>query len=191
MLNDETQVYNINKDYRVVRIKGKKCSLFFKNRQNQLIATLEGCQNEFTEISTPADKNLTSLEKGYLLSFIRAKKHSISKDVASKLDVSIVNYLDGREEYLSERQLKRRIAKGIDFAKVYVGKLVAYSIKIPADSKDCSYNFSNAEVVKIVVEEDCNINIDLRDNIYVESLIVGERFSGNINLSRSVIESIF
>ena len=51
MLDEETQVYNINKDYRMVRIKGKKCSLFFKNRQNQLIATLEGCQNEFTEIS--------------------------------------------------------------------------------------------------------------------------------------------
>jgi hypothetical protein len=191
MLNDETQVYNINKEYRIVRVKGKKCSLFFKNRQNQLLATLEGCQNEFTEIQIPAERNLTSLEKGYLLSFIRAKKHSISKDVASKLDVSIVNYLDGREEYLSERQLKRRISKGIDFAKVYVGKLIAYSVKIPADSKDCSYNFSKAEVVKIMVDENCNINIDLRDNLYVESLVVGERFTGNINLSRSSIESAF
>lgn len=191
MIDEETQVYNINKEYRIVRVKGKKCSLFFKNKQNQLIASLEGCQNEFVEMSIADDRNLTAVEKGYLLSFIRAKKYSISKEVAAKLDVSIINYLDGREEYLSERQLKRRIGKGIDFAKVYIGKLTAYSIKIPADSKDCSYNFSEAEVTKIIVEENCNINIDLRDNNFIESLIIEEKFAGNVNLSRSSIESVF
>jgi len=187
----EAIVYNINKDYRIVKLKGNKCSLFFKNKQNQLLASLEGCQDIFSNILVANDIELTSLEKGYLLSFIRAKKYSISKEVAEVLEVSIIRYMDGREEYLSEKQLKRRIANGIDFASVYVGKLNSYSISIPRDGKDCSYNLSNAGVAKVVVEENCNINIDLRDNKSIESLVVGERFSGTINLSRSTIESIF
>lgn len=189
--DDDAQVYNINKDYRVVRIRGNKCSLFFKNKQNQLLASLEGCQDVFTQLIVAGNQKLSELEKGYLLSFIRAKKYSISKEVAAILGVSIVRYLDGREEYLSEKQLKKRLAKGIDFAKVYIGKLAAHSIRIPADSKDCSYNFSNAEITKLTVEENCSISIDMRDNTFIESLVIGEKFSGSVNLSRTSIESIF
>ena len=189
--DEDALVYNINKDYRVVRIRGNKCSLFFKNKQNQLLASLEGCQDVFTQLAISNGQKLTEIEKGYLLSFIRAKKYSISKEVAEVLGVSIIRYLDGREEYLSEKLLKRRLSKGIDFAKVYIGKLSAYSVKIPADSKDCSYNFGNAEITKLIVDENCSINIDLRDNAFIESLVIGEKFSGSVNLSRTSVESIF
>lgn len=189
--NNEAVVYNINKDYRIVRIKGNKCSLFFKNRQNQLLATLEGCREVFSQVLIPENGVLSDLEKGYLVSFIRAKKCSISKDVANVLGVSTIKYLDGREEYLSEKQLKRKIALGIDFAKVYVVKLSARSIRIPAGTRDCSYVLSNAKVSRIIIDEDCSINLDLRDNQNIDSLIIGERFSGTVNLSRTTVASIF
>ena len=116
---DAAQVYNISKDYRIVAVKGNKCSLFFKNKQNQLIASLEGCQNIFTDIVVADNiRGLTDIEKKYLLSFIRVKKYSISKEVAAALDVSVIKYTDGREDYLSEKQIKRRIASGIDFARI-------------------------------------------------------------------------
>lgn len=189
---EDAFVYNINKDYRVVGVRGSKCSLFFKNSQNQLIASLNGCQNIFTEIAIAGGRQaLTDIEKKYLLSFIRAKKYLISKEAAEMLDVSIIRYQDGREEYLSERQLKRRIAYGIDFAKVYIGKLSASVVKIPADSRETSYHFGSADIKKLFIGENCSINIDLRDNASIENIIVSEKFSGAMNLSRTTIESVF
>ena len=189
--DNDASVFNINKEYRIVKLKGNKCSLFFKNKQNQLLASLEGCQDIFTNILLPEGVELNKLEKGYLLSFIRAKKYAISKEVADILEVSIIKYLDGREEYLSEKQLLKRIERGIDFANVYVSKLVAFGLKIPADSKDCSYNLSNAYISRLTVEENCSINIDLRDNKSIESIVIGKYFTGTVNLSRSSIESVF
>lgn len=190
MLENNADVYNINKDYRMVRLKGNKCTLFFKNHQNKLLATLDGCNYIFTQIST-AEDNLSKIEKGYILSFIRAKKYSISKEVADFLQVSIIKYMDGREEYLSEKMLKKRINNGIDFAKIYVGKMVANILNIKDDSTNCSYDLSNAEITKLVVGNNCSVNIDLRDNTYIETLQIKEQFSGSVNLSRSNIESIF
>jgi len=189
--DDMTAVYDINKDYRIVKFKGSKCSLFFKNRYNQLLASLEGCQDVFANIVIAEGQKLTDMEKGYLLSFIRGRKYSISKEVADVLGVSIVRYGDGREEYLSEKQLKRRIEKGIDFAKIYIGKLGASVIKIADDSKDCSYIFGRASVGKIVVGKNCSVNIDLRDNLFIQTVSIDEQFSGTVNLSRSTIESLF
>ncbi len=188
---DSAVVYNINKDYRIVRIKGNKCSLFFKNRQNQLLASLEGCQDVFSNLIVTDGRRLNEVEKGYLISFIRTKKYAVSKEVAAILGISIIRYTDGREEYLSEKQLKRRLATGIDFAKVYVGKLSIGSLRIPEDSKECSYVFGDAKISRIVVEKNCNVNLDLRDNQAIESVVIGERFSGSINLSRSTVESVF
>lgn len=189
---EDAFVYNINKDYRVVGIRGNKCSLFFKNNQNQLIASLNGCQNIFTEIALAGGRtSLSNIEKKYLLSFIRAKKYLISKEAAETLDVSIIRYQNGREEYLSERQFKRKMAYGIDFANVYIGKLSASVIKIPEDSRETTYHFGSSDIKKLLIGENCSINIDLRDNTSIENIIINEKFSGSVNLSRTTIESVF
>ena len=190
MSETEATVYNINKDYRIVRLKGNKCTLFFKNYKNKLLATLDGCNDVFTNISV-SDEELSVLEKRYLLSFIKTKRYSITKDVADYLEVSIIKYSDGREEYLSEKMLKKKMAEGIDFAKVYVGKLVSNTLVIRDDSSNCSYDLTKSEISKVIVGSNCSVNIDLRDNLYIETLQIKEQFSGSVNLSRSNIESVF
>ena len=191
MDNKDATVYNINKEYRIVSLKGNKCSLFFKNKQNNLRATLEGCGNILTNILINSENELNVVEKGYLVSFIRAKKYTIAKEVADILEVSILQHEDGREEYLSERLLKKRIASGINFAKVYVSRLREGSLQIPSETRNCSYNFAKAEIGKIIVGEGCNVNIDLRDNDYTTSLVIKDKFSGTLNLSRTALESLF
>ncbi|MBQ9235459.1 MAG: hypothetical protein IJ184_03235 [Alphaproteobacteria bacterium] len=191
MNNDKNaSVYNINKEYRIVNLKGNKCSLFFKNKQNMLLATLEGCGQVLTNILTSSERDLSEIEKGYLLSFIRAKKYSIAKEVAEFLSVSIIQYEDGREEYLSEKMLKKRIASGINFAKVFVGKLKSAHLIIPAETRNCSYNLSKAEVGVLTLEEGNSINIDLRDNEFVERLVIKDKFSGTLSLARTNLESV-
>lgn len=189
--NNNAKVHNLNKEYRIVTLKGNKCSLFFKNKQNVLRATLEGCGQILTNVMMNDENELTLREKAYLLSFIRAKKYAISKEVAEVLEVSILQYEDGREEYLSERLLKKRIVAGLNFAKVYVSRLKDNSLFIPAETRNCSYNLSHAEVNKITIGEGCSINIDLRDNNQVASLVIKDKFTGTLNLSRTALESLF
>jgi hypothetical protein len=189
--DETTSVYTINKDYRIVRLSGNKCSLFFKNKQNKLLAVLEGCQNVFARLNIPAGQQLSTIEKSYLVSFVRAKKYKISADVAADLDVSVVQHSDGREEYLSARQMKRRFAQGLDFVKVSVNKLKAYSLSIKQDSKEASFDLTRAFIRKLNIGENCHINLDIRDNPHIENITVADGFSGNINLSRSGIESVF
>lgn len=189
---EDSFVYNINKDYRIVGIKGNTCTLLFKNSKNQLIASLEGCQNIFTGlVLSDGRQALNDIEKKYLLSFIKTKRHKMSKEVAAFLDVSVIRYSDGKEDYLSEPQLKRRIAGGIDFAQVFIGSLNASTLRIPADSKDTSYHFGSASINKLIIEENCSVNIDLRDNTKIESVVIGEKFAGSVNLSRTSVESVF
>ncbi len=188
---NESKIYNINKDYRIVRIKGNKCSLFFKNSQNALLASLEGCNDHFTSILISDTGELSDLEKKYLFSFIKAQNFRISKEVAGVLGISIIKHVDGKEEYLTEKQIKKRIEKGIDFAKIYTGKLNSYTVRIPADSKDTHFDFTNAEISRILIAENNNITVDLRDNKYIETISVADNFFGTVNLSRSNIESVF
>jgi len=184
-------VYNINKEYRIVNLNGNKCALFFKNKKNNLRAVMEGCDKILTNISVDADNPLTDKEKSYLLVFIRAKKYILTKEAADMLDIAIIKYDDGREEYLSEKLLLKRINRGISFAKVYAGKLKLLQLTIPAESKRCSYNFMKAKVNKLIIEENCEINVDFRDNDTIESLIVKDKFVGSLSLSRCNVESVF
>jgi len=189
--DNNAEIYNLNKEYRIVSLLGNKCALFFKNKQNNLRATLDGCEKIINSISVNTEKDLSKEEKGLLLTFIRAKKYTLTKEAAEKLEVSIIQYEDGREEYVSERLLLKRIATGINFAKVYVGKLKIYQLDIKEYTRNVNYNLSNAEIVKLNVGENCAVNIDLRDNEFIESLSVKDKFSGRLNLSRTSLESIF
>ena len=151
--DNNAEIYNLNKEYRIVSLRGNKCALFFKNKQNNLRATLDGCEKIINSISVNTEKDLSKEEKGLLLSFIRAKKYTLTKEAAEKLEVSIIQYEDGREEYVSERLLLKRIATGINFAKVYVGKLKIYQLDIKEYTRNVNYNLSNAEIVKLNVGE--------------------------------------
>lgn len=185
------EVYHINKEYRIVSLKGNKCSLFFKNKQNVLRATLDGCGKFISTISINGDKELNNVEKALLLTFVRAKNYALSKEAAEQLDISIIKYDDGREEYVSEKLLLRRLSAGINFAKVYIGKLKVYQLDIKDYTRNVSYNLSDAEIVKLNVGENCSVNIDLRDNDFIESLVIKDKFSGTLNLSRTSLESVF
>lgn len=64
-----------------------------------------------------------------------------------------------------------------------VARFKAYSYSSKVD-------MNLAEVRKVVVEESCNLVLDLRDNPYLKTLVVKDNFRGKINLSRSSIRKI-
>ncbi len=189
--NLSTKVYNIGHNYKMVRPEKNKCLLFFEDGDDKLLASIEGCQNIFNRVILPPYKqSLNQDEKRYLLSFIRQNNFFITAEMAADLQISVIKYAGGEEEYLSENQLVNKIAEGIDFAKIYVGKLKVHTLKIPSEAKGTYYNFYNAEIKKLIVAENCDLNIDFRDNNVVETIVMGDNFAGTINMSRTVVENI-
>lgn len=64
-----------------------------------------------------------------------------------------------------------------------VARFKAYSYSSKVD-------MNLAEVRKVVVEDGCNLVLDLRDNPYIQTLVLKDNFRGKVNLSRSSIRKI-
>ena len=75
----EIMIYEINKNYRMVKSGGKNCSLLFKNRNNDLLASLEGCFDVFSNILVAPGYELTKLEKGICLVLSEQKNSKYQK----------------------------------------------------------------------------------------------------------------
>lgn len=179
-------------NYKMVRKSGNKCLLLLTDNKENLLASLEGCQNIVTQMVVAEDKGkLDNDEKKYLLEFIKDNNYAITKEVARDLDMSIIKHLDGENEYLTEEKLIKKVAEGIDFAKVYVGRLSRYVFKIPEDAKEVHYDFADAKVTKLVVGRNCSASVDFRDNKHIKNVILEENFAGTINLSRTAVENLY
>lgn len=64
------------------------------------------------------------------------------------------------------------------------------TLRIPSFSKGGIYNLCRAQVSRLIVEKNCDLLIDMRDNPYIDALRVHESFTGSINMSRNTVESI-
>lgn len=188
---ENNNFYQLEEGYHLSRQNGNKCIWVLKNDENVLICKMEYCGERITYIETPKDKELSKQEKKILYRFIMKRRLSLSKEAAAVLDLSIIKYADHNEEkYLQEKQLKKLLKQRLSNVKIYVSKLQSHTIKIAEYSKNCVYNLSQAKIKKLVIENNCDALIDLRDNTTIENLRIKENFSGGINMSRNSIKSI-
>ena len=107
---------------------------------------------------------------GYLSVNIFTQNYLIRAWKARCLGQVLNNPLNGQE--LELNHLCQRVARF---------KAYSYSSKV---------DMNLAEVRKVVVEDGCNLVLDLRDNPYITTLVVKDNFRGKINLSRSSIRKI-
>ena len=187
---EDKMICRLSQGYRVEKTKGLGCQMLLKDSNGKKICFLEVCNNKLSMIKKRKGQELTSFEKTQIYRFIMANQYTISNETANTLELSILRYKDGTEKYLSERQLKNTIKQSLDNVKIYVGKLKAHTLKIPAYTKGCIYNFSRAEINTLIIEENCDMHIDMRDNKFIEALKIRKNFSGSVNMSRNSVQSI-
>ncbi|MBS4773961.1 MAG: hypothetical protein KHX55_06785 [Proteobacteria bacterium] len=185
-----TTFYKLEDGYTITRLDARECNLIFRDKNHDIVAILDGCRGNLTNINPYKGRNLNSREKSLLHRFIRSANLRINNEMADFLGISILRYGDGREEYLSETELKQQLADRLTCSGLYVGRLRMHTLKIKDFSKSGIYNLSNAKIKKLVVGEHCDLLLDLRDNRHIEAVRIGENFSGSLNLSRSNIESV-
>ncbi len=187
---DSNILYKLKDGYQLTKISGSSCSLVLKNKNNYPVAILESCGNKITALTSYRNHRLTSAEKEILSKFIKTKKYSMNQETAQELDLSILQNEQGEVEYLSERQLLKRLKERLNGGRLFISRISKHTLTIPAYSKGGIYDLSRAEIKKLIIEKNCDLIIDMRDNKTLEALRVRENFTGRINLSRSTIESI-
>ncbi len=188
--NNQTTFFKLGGGYTITRINSMECSLIFRNAEDNVLAVMLGCGNKINAVNPYRDYQLTPEEKAILHRFIRRQDISLNNEAAAALDLSVLHYADGREEYISEQGLKNRLREPLDGVSLFVGKLHLHTLNIAAYSRGGVYNLSRARIKKLTVGSNCDLLIDLRDNENIEAVRVGESYNGGINLSRSTVESI-
>lgn len=188
---DSSILYKLDNGYRINKLTGDECSFIFRDAQRKVVAVLESCSQKITQLSPARGRVLTDQEKHILHKFIRAYRFKLNTEVAEALDLSILRRGDDEEEeYLSERQLLKRLRGRLSNVRLHVGRLRVHTLKIPSFSKGGVYNFRRAEIKKLIVEKNCDLLIDMRDNLTIEALRIRESFTGAVNMSRNTVESM-
>jgi len=187
---DSSVRYKLKDGYQITKVYGEECSLVLKNKNGRPVAVLESCHNKVTSVLPYRGHQLSADEKTLLHKFIVAGQYRLNQEVAEALDLSILKDEKGQEEYLSERQVVKRLKERLNGVSLFVGSLNKRTVTIPSFSRGGIYNLSRANIKKLIVEKNCDLVIDMRDNQSIEALRVKESFTGRINLSRSTIESI-
>lgn len=182
--------YKLEDGYKMTKLEGAECSLIFRNGENEVVAVLNGCDQKITLISPYHERELTLSEKDIIRRFVLTQKYGLNIESAEYLGLSVVRYRDGKEEYLTENQLKKRLKAPLNNVHLHVGSLKKHTLDIPPFSRGGMLNLSRAEIKKIIIGNNCDLLIDMRDNRFVEALRVGESFNGSINMSRNTVESI-
>lgn len=176
--------------YNITRLNSLKCRLIFRNSQGKVLAIMPGCQSKISAVNLKSGRQLSKREKSILQNFIKEQGIALGTDAAVVLEMSILRFANGEEQYLTEAELKSLLHNPIDAEYLYVGCLKADSITIAAYSRGGIYNFGRLQVRKIIVEENCDLQIDLRDNEAIRTIQIGNSYNGGLNLSRSNVENI-
>ncbi len=161
-----------------------------RDRHDNVVAVMDACNGKLSKLKNYADLRISDKIKALLRRFVVAHQFKLTETAADDLDLSVVRYVDGREAYLEASELKKLFKSRLENLNITVNSFKARHLKIAAGSKGLFLNLSRAEVSKLVIEDRCNMILDLRDNLFMKMLVVKDAFSGNINMSRNNLEKI-
>lgn len=187
---ESNDYYQLNGKYRLNKISGKNCSVMLRNSEDEIQAVIDVCNDKISRIGGFSGGKINREGRSELVSFIKDNKLSVTSSGARDLGVSVYRPEKGDEEYLTAAELSQKLKGDISNAHITVYNYKKRRMDVKASTKGAVLNLSKAAVKKLVIEENCNLVIDLRDNPYIETLVVKSGFTGNINLSRNSVKKI-
>lgn len=189
-LPENNDYYQLNDKYRLSKISGKNCSVMLRNPDDEIQAIVDVCNDKIAKVGGYRGERMTEDSRRELVKFIKDNNLSMTMSAARDLGVSIYRPETGGELYPNTQELTRMLKGDISGANLTVFHYKKRQITIKASTKGAILNLSKAAIKKMVIEENCNLVVDLRDNPYIETLVIKDGFAGNINLSRNGIKKV-
>ncbi len=182
--------YRLGSNYTMSRISGKNCSVLLRDKSEEIQGVVDVCNDKISRVGGYNGEKLSDVGRLELIKFIRNNRLSMTPEAAKDLKLSVYQPASGENFYLSEKELDRVLSGNVSNASVLVNKYKKRVLHIRPETKGAALNLSRAAVKKLVIGPGCNLIIDLRDNPYIERLVIREGFVGSINAARTSLKHI-
>ncbi len=186
-------LFHLAKGYYLTRVMGKEFMFILRDRHEEPLVVLEMYQDKISSVrpyhAAESDKNYLSV----LQKFVRQYNLRLTQDAAAALSLSVV-IRDGKEEYFSPSEMTSKrlnsFFQGYDTLSISFNHVHKHRLLIPQASKPCYLNFSRIQADKVVVSANSKAELEFRDNLWTDTLIIGDGFEGSLNFSRSNLLNI-
>lgn len=189
-----TVLHRLENGYHITVIPGRPHTLFLRDRYCVKLAVLELFQDRIVSISGYRSRKLQRKHIEVLIDFVRRFHYFLSPEAAFELELSVIRFEDGGEQYFTVSELNpyrlNKIMRSPQKKQITLSGWHKSLLNIPKRVINCSLNLSRCQIKKLQIAKRSNIVVDLRDNPHIETVTVEEGFIGTLNLSRSSVTQI-
>lgn len=191
--NDGDVQFHLAKGYYLTRVLGKEFMMILRDKYAEPLVVLEIYQDKISSVrpyrAAEADKNYLSV----LQKFVKEYQYSLTQEAAAALSLSVV-IRDGKEEYFSPSEMTTKrlntFFQNYDTLSISFNHIQKRRLVIPQTLKPCRLNFSRILTDKIIISPNSKAELDFSDNLWTDTLIIGESFNGRLTFSRSNLLNI-
>lgn len=187
-------IHNLNDGYKITKAINQNSKIILRDKHSTPLFVLELCNDKISDISKFSNVEYSEKYKKILAKFIQNFHYSVMPEVAQELGLSIINFSNEEEIYLTASELNTKNLNKFmcdqNQVEITLNDVAFRNLVVPSGSKNCSLNLSNSNVKKINLAKNVDIFLDLSNNQSVSTLLIGDHFSGNLNLSYCNLEKI-
>lgn len=190
---DNNILYKLDNGSRLTKIPGQECRMILRDKFSAPLATIGLCKDKISSVQPypGAEQNTAYLK--IMQKFVRQHHFCLTENAAADLKLNIISR-DGEDSYYTGRELTASLFgsffKNFDSLEITLNNFKSSVLQIPRTAKICRLNLSRVNVSKIVVSNGAHSIIDLRDNSFVEKMVIHNSFNGTLNLSRSQLRKV-
>lgn len=182
--------YNLDDNYKMTPYTGQNCSMIMRDIDNKVRAVINVCNSKISNISGYKGERISEESRRSLIKFIKKHNYALTMSAARDLGVTIYRPANGHESYLDDKEVDKILDGDISAITLIVHNYKRRTMRIKSATKGAVLNLSRAGIKRLVIEKNCNLVVDLRDNPYIETLIVKDGFAGSLNLSHNGLKNV-
>ena len=185
-------IHKISWRYAIEPMSGKENTYILRRRDGLILVFIEKVNNHIVSVRYHQTRNLSRRLLNYLAQFIISSGWYVSAEAAHTLGISIIRYHDGSEQYVTFPDLRRgryiSLLQNNRDKTLAINSLSIHNLSLPDNIQSLTLETIGAQIKKLKIGNNSNININLRDNHLIKQLLVGNNFTGKIFLNNSDIK---
>lgn len=187
-------LHKLDNGYQITVIPGCPNTLYLRDCYCTKLAVLELFQDKIISIRGWHTKEFPNKYASIIINFIRGFHYLMTTDVALDLGLTVVKTEGQEETYYKRSELTlhrlNKLLRSRQKTNIILNGWKSARFTVPRQTQSCSLNLSRSQIKKLIVSKRSNALIDLRDNQFIENIVVEEGFIGSLNLSRSTVLSV-
>ena len=189
-MEEKEFISKLSWSYRFEKMSGKDNTYIIRRRDGLISAFIEINGNNIISFRSHQNRRLPIRILNLFASQVIEKGYHISDEAAIELGISVIELEGGRYTYISSEHIKKYGLSVYENSQFHINTLLLSKLSIPSDTKNCTIDFHQAKVNRLIIKKDTQAEIDLRENFFIKEVLIGDNFVGKIYLSENNIKKI-